>query len=134
MLNPIAIALQGVGFKPLVVALQGFSEVVKKVVSVGGGIRRSKVLEAAKWILELLDKDTVEQTAPIKKIKAKLRKVKKTDELLDLQPVVQDALKEVQKQKKLADDISRLNIVINELKLLKAKLDDEEEALLMLIA
>lgn len=134
MLNPIAIALQGVGFKPLVVALQGFSEVVKKVVSVGGGIRRFKVLEAAKWILELLDKDTVEQTAPIKKIKAKLRKVKKTDELLDLQPVVQDALKEVQKQKKLADDISRLNIVINELKLLKAKLDDEEEALLMLIA
>lgn len=107
---------------------------VRPIGIVGGGIRRSKILEAAKWILELLDKDTVEQTAPIKKVKAKLRKVKKTDDFFVLQPVIQDALKEVQKQKKLADDIAQLNIVINELKLLKAKLDDEEEALLMLIA
>jgi len=101
---------------------------------VGYGLKRSKILEAAKWMLELLDKDTVKQTAQIKKVKAKLKKVKKTDELAELQPVVQDALQEVQKQKKLADDITQLNIVINELKLLKAQLEDEEEALLMLIA
>lgn len=108
--------------------------VVRPIGIVGYGLKRSKILEAAKWMLELLDKDTVKQTAQIKKVKAKLKKVKKTDELADLQPVVQDALQEVQKQKKLADDITQLNIVINELKLLKAQLEDEEEALLMLIA
>lgn len=100
----------------------------------GGGIRRSKILEAAQWILDLLDKDTVKQTEQIKKVKAKLKKVKKPQDLEDLQPIVNTAIVEIQKQKKLADDIAQLNFVINELKLIKNQLDDEEEALLMLIA
>ena len=100
----------------------------------GGGIRRSKILEAAQWILDLLDKDTVKQTEPIKKVKAKLKKVKKPEDLEDLQPIVKTAIAEVQKQKKLVDDIAQLNFVINELKLIKNQLDDEEEALLMLVA
>jgi hypothetical protein len=100
----------------------------------GGGIRRSKILEAAKWILELLDRDTVKQTEQVKKVKARLKKVKKPEDLEDLQPIVNAAIVEVQKQKKLADDIAQLNFVINELKLIKEQLDDEEEALLMLMA
>ena len=100
----------------------------------GGGIRRSKILEAAQWILDLLDKDTVKQTEQVKKVKARLKKVKKPEDLEDLQPIVNTAIVEIQKQKKLADDIAQLNFVINELKIIKNQLDDEEEALLMLIA
>ena len=100
----------------------------------GGGIRRSKILEAAQWILDLLDRDTVKQTEPIKKVKAKLRKVKKPEDLQDLQPIITVAIAEVQNQKKLSEDISRLNLVIKELKMIRDQLDDEEEALLMLMA
>lgn len=100
----------------------------------GGGIRRSKILEAAQWILDLLDKDTVKQTEQVKKVKARLKKVKKPKDLEDLQPIVNAAIVEVQKQKKLANDIAQLNFIINELKLIKNQLNDEEEALLMLMA
>ena len=100
----------------------------------GGGIRRSKILEAAKWILDLLDKDTVKQTEQIKKVKAKLKKVTKPEDLQDLQPIVNAAIVEVQKQKKISEDLVRLNFIINELKIIKNQLDDEEEALLMLMA
>jgi hypothetical protein len=100
----------------------------------GGGIRRSKILEAAQWILDLLDKDTVKQTERIKKVKAKLKKVKKPEDLEDLQPIVNAAIVEVQSQKKITEDLARLNLIINELKLIKNQLDDEEEALLMLMA
>lgn len=31
MLNPLAIALQGIGFEPIVLALQGFADVVAEV-------------------------------------------------------------------------------------------------------
>lgn len=100
----------------------------------GGGIRRSKILEAAQWILDLLDKDTVKQTEPIKKVKAKLKKVKKPEDLQDLQPIIKVAIAEVQNQKKLSEDIAQLNYVINELKMIRDQLNDEEEALLMLMA
>ena len=103
-------------------------------IAIVGSIGRSKILEAAKWILELLDKDTVKQTEQIKKVKAKLKTVKKPEDLEDLQPLVNSAIVEVQKQKKLADDITQLNFIINELKIIKNQLDDEEEALLMLMA
>jgi hypothetical protein len=111
----------------------GSDQNVVPIISVGG-ISRSKILEAAKRILDLLDKDTVKQTEQIKKVKARLKKVKKPEDLEDLQPIVNAAIVEVQKQKKLADDIAHLNFVINELKLIKNQLNDEEEALLMLMA
>ena len=100
----------------------------------GGGIRRSHILQAAQWILDLLDKDTVKQTEPIKKVKAKLKKVRKPEDLEDLQPIIKVAIKEVQNQKKLAEDVAQLNYVINELKMIRDQLNDEEEALLMLMA
>lgn len=111
----------------------GYQE--KKVRGItGGGIKRSKILEAAQWILDLLDKDTVKQTEPIKKVKAKLKKVKKLEDIQELQPIVNTAIVEIQKQKKISDDLVRLNFIINELKIIKNQLDDEEEALIMLMA
>jgi hypothetical protein len=103
-------------------------------VSVGGGLGRHRAKDVIKRILDLLNKDTVNQTEQVKKVKARLEKVKKQDDLEDLQPIVNAAIVEVQKQKKLADDIAQLNFIINELKIIKNQLDDEEEALIMLMA
>jgi Na+-transporting methylmalonyl-CoA/oxaloacetate decarboxylase gamma subunit len=111
-----------------------FGKIISNVsASVGGGGRR-KILDAAKWILELLDSDNVKQTEQVKKVKTRLKKVKSREDLEDLQPIITVALAEMQKQKKLADDIGELNFIINELKIIRDQLIDEEEALLMLMA
>jgi hypothetical protein len=112
-----------------------FGKIISNVVvSVGGGLGRYTAKDVIKRILALLDKDTVEQTEQIKKVKTKLQKFKKKEDLEELQPIVNLAIVEIRKQKKLADDIAQLNLIINELKIIKDQLDDEEEALLMLMA
>jgi len=112
-----------------------FGKIVSNVVvSVGGGLGRYKTKDLIKRILDLLNKDTVEQTEQINKVKTKLQKFMKKENLEELQPIVNLAIVEIQKQKKLADDIAQLNLIINELKIIKDQLDDEEEALLMLMA
>jgi len=112
-----------------------FGKIISNVVvSVGGGLGRYGAKDLIKRILALLDKDTVAQTEQIKKVKTKLQKFKKKEDVEELQPIVNLAIVEIQKQKKLADDIAQLNFIINELKIIKDQLDDEEEALLMLMA
>ena len=101
-------------------------------VSVGGS--RFRLNDVIKRILELLNRDTVEQTEQIKKVKTKLHKIKKQEDLEKLQPVVNAAIVEIQKQKKIADDIAQLNFIVNQLKINKNQLNDEEEALIMLMA
>jgi hypothetical protein len=112
-----------------------FGKIISNIaVSVGGGLGRYRAKDVIKKILDLLNEDSVNQTEQVKKVKARLKKVKKPDDLEDLQPIVNAAIVEIQKQKKLADDIAQLNFIVNELKIIKNQLDDEEEALIMLMA